>query len=220
VYPYVSTTHAENPSGDYGSWKTLTLRFKNGCPTDNHSFRELTNRIADEFAKCPVMDESPIAVPIPRSGDSEEPHCDDPHPFPSWALAQELESRGLASQAFQVLDREQSHEPHSSGGDRKIAKEFNTLTGDACAENLDGPVLMIDDNITTGTTAMASYFTLRQLGYDGKIVGAFVSQTPPPDPPSLSKKPCTMHRVHFEKDDSRAYHDYEDRWSDEDVWSL
>lgn len=175
--------------------------FKNGRG-DRHkhakcrTFREVLSGIARNAASCPAFTERSVLIPIPRSGSSRRSFEPGACEWPNLELARVL-ARDGPHEVAQLLERETVVRLSSdkSLGRVPVAEHIASLRVRVEQRLLPERLVLLDDVLTKGTQAMASFLTLRRAGYTGPIVAFFVHQTVAPRPTKMQRQPFLVHSI-------------------------
>ena len=109
-------------------------------------------------------------VPIPSSDVTPEPVSRAN--WPMYDLAKQMEVEGLVAQASpSLLRRTVVPKAHSVPTVDKpsVLDHLDSLAIDFDALSMDAPLTLLDDVVSSGTTAMACLLALRNQGFEGEV---------------------------------------------------
>ena len=194
VYWYVSSKYG--PTKQERDLVNVFWNFKNGRTDVTPSCASTIHQVAADALQCPAFQNSPVVVPIPRSGNSKPSRDPNGDPYPVRTLCGELARNGAASSSEELLTRAHPLPSSSSSSTRStMGEQIGSLKAEFQWELVDSPIVLVDDSITQGTQFAAAATVLRNAGYEGGICGFFVTQTVPPSLDPSTRQMYLSHQV-------------------------
>ena len=106
-------------------------------------------------------------IPVPSS--SVTPTPASASAWPMYDVAGRLQAEGLASTAQRSIMRATEVASSHGGGKPSVREHEASFVVDAALLSPTEPVTLLDDVLTTGTTAMGCVLALRKVGFTGEV---------------------------------------------------
>jgi phosphoribosylpyrophosphate synthetase len=181
LWPYVSNRNATTEERQRLQRVVLAVKDGRRLRVGTRSV-DGADRVVELIKKAPevpaIFDGSPTLIPMPSSEVTLRPPS--PATWPVYNLATALARGGLGRTAYPTIRRviavEKSSRARSLQDRTTIQRHIETLR--RVGDLPDGPVVLVDDIVTTGTLIAAMTTMLRRAGYEGEVRAFATARTP------------------------------------------